>query len=910
MRGYLLRAILLVLLPFSVSAQNENNQWHFGEYASLDFSSGSPVATTGSSLFTYDMTASVSDNTGSLLFYSNSVTVWNRNHVPMPNGTGLLGHTSGGTSCVAVKKPGSNDLYYLFTVDAFAGSNGLRYSIIDMSLQSGFGDVTVKNQLLLSPATEKIAVVKHCNGQDYWIVCHQWNSNAFNAYLLTSSGLSSTPVVTNIGSNHTGGTLGTYNSIGQINFTEDGRKAVVAIYDLNLFEVLNFNNSTGVFSNNYTITNYPHAWGAEFSPDGNVLYTTQWNYSQVYQFDLQAGSAAAIQSSATLVGNATGPNSSYKAGYLDLGPDGKIYIAKFESYYLASVNNPNQLGSACGFIDNGVSLGTHRSYAGLPNRFIVHSVNPPSLTAANICEGDSTTFVLSGSPADSIHWNFGDPASGVLNTGTVPGHVFSGAGTFTVQAVIYYPCYSDTVSQSLTINAAPTANINGVFSLCSGQSTILTASGGSSYQWSGGSNASTQSISVNPVATTTYYVTAANGACISQPDTFTVQVTQAPVANISGVTTICSGQSTTLTAFSNSNVSYQWSGGASGTTQSITVSPTTTTTYYVIVNDGSCPGQPVSATVQVTPVPVVNVTGSTQVCSGDSTTLTATGSTNYQWSGGSTATTASITVSPAGPTTYFVTGSNGNCAGSPAQVTVTVAPSPNAFIGGPGTICHGTNTTLTGSGGGSYAWSTGATTSSITFISTATSTYSLVVTNSSGCSDTAYFTQVVQPPPFVNAGSDLTICQGDSIQLNGAFTGAQFYWTANSSLSNTIDLNTWVDPTVTTIYILNAYSFSDCFATDSVTVTVNPCTGITEHNELEALVIYPNPVGEQFEIQLNGYRSQVQVRLFDAQGREVYSATSDPAEKAIVNVANIARGLYLLKVSDGETQRIARVIVQ
>lgn len=361
-----------IALSFASLAQKEKNTWYFGDHAGLDFNSGIPVAITNGSMFTYDNCTSVSDNiTGNILFYSNGVDVWNSNHSVMPNGSGLLGNTTGGNSAFAVKQPGSNSLYYLFTNDAYAGSNGLRYSIVDMTLSAGLGDITTtKNIQLLYPCTEKVCAVLHNNMQDIWIIVHGWNNDEFYAYLLSNTGLNATPVVSQIGSVHSGGTLGTYNSMGQIAASPDGFKIGLAIFDMNQFELFDFNRTTGVLSNAVILPNYSKSWGIEFSGSGSKIYTSQWggsSASTIRQFDISSFNQSSILASESIIGTATSPDPNYKAGYMQRGPDDKIYVAKFASTYLAVINLPNNTGIACNFVDNGIDLNGKKSQAGLPS---------------------------------------------------------------------------------------------------------------------------------------------------------------------------------------------------------------------------------------------------------------------------------------------------------------------------------------------------------------------------------------------------------------------------------------------------------------------------------------------------------------------------------------------------------------
>ena len=234
--------------------------------------------------------------------------------------------------------------------------------------------------------------------------------------------------------------------------------------------------------------------------------------------------------------------------------------------------------------------------------------------------------------------------------------------------------------------------------------------------------------------------------------------------------TIESGQSTTLTATGGDT--YLWSNGA--TTASITVNPTATTTYEVTVNKNGCSSKDaVTVTVNTASAPPATVTadaGKDQtICTGSSTTLTASGGSVYKWSTG--ATTKSITVSPGATTTYSVTVSEGSVSDTD-EVLVTVNPLPIADAGTDVTIESGQSTTLTATGGDTYLWSNGATTASITVNPTATTTYEVTV-NKNGCTSKDAVTVTVNtasaPPTTVtaDAGKDQTICAWQQHYING-----------------------------------------------------------------------------------------------------------------------------------------------
>ena len=222
----------------------EGNVWYFGYNAGLDFNSGSPIALTDGQLYTLEGCASISDNNGDLLFYTDGMTVYDRNHIIMSNGTGLLGNNSSSQSGIIVKKPGSVSIYYIFTSDGVSGaSGGVAYSEIDMSLNNGLGDVTsIKNVVLFPNACEKITGILHQNGTDFWIVSRLENSNTYHSYLVTNSGINLTPIVTNIGPVYS-------DLIGYLKSSSNCAMITAANWSTGLVDLFDFDNSTGIISN-------------------------------------------------------------------------------------------------------------------------------------------------------------------------------------------------------------------------------------------------------------------------------------------------------------------------------------------------------------------------------------------------------------------------------------------------------------------------------------------------------------------------------------------------------------------------------------------------------------------------------------------------------------------------------------
>ncbi|MFD2245983.1 hypothetical protein [Pontibacter ruber] len=358
-------AVALSLSSLAAFAQGETANWYFGKNAGIAFKGDSAIALTNGRLITEEGSATISDKDGNLLFYTNGITVWNRNHRVMPNGNGLMGRNSSTQSALIIPKPGNDSIYYIFTTDIQAQSNGMRYNIVNMTKDGGNGDLTSKNNFMIAPATEKLTAVRHSNNRDWWVIGHRWNSNAYMAYLVNAEGVATEPVISRVGTIHGGNNR---KAIGYLVPSPDGTRLAAALWDdKSNFEVLRFNRSTGAVTDPVLLTGFVEAYGVCFSPDGTKLYGTVnakgGGKAQVVQFDLKAGDAAAITKSAVVVGSSGSP----RIGGLQLAPDGKIYIARKDNYHLAVIEKPNAAGKAAGFKDEGFRLAGKKSDLGLPN---------------------------------------------------------------------------------------------------------------------------------------------------------------------------------------------------------------------------------------------------------------------------------------------------------------------------------------------------------------------------------------------------------------------------------------------------------------------------------------------------------------------------------------------------------------
>ncbi len=470
---------LIVISTYTLQAQEQAAIWYFGENAGLDFNSGAPVALTDGQLNTLEGCATISDATGSLLFYTDGITVWNRNHIPMPNGTGLLGNPSSTQSGIIVPYPGNIDLYYIFTIHDAGEPEGLQYSILDMSLNGGLGDVITKNIPLATPVAEKLTAVEHINGTDIWVVAHGYGNNDFLGYLVTPTGLVTTPVVSSVGEILPIAPNG-QGTRGYMKISPDGQFLVSITTGTRLRELFRFDSFSGQISSAIDLNPYflplipPNAatfsYGAEFSSDSSKLYVTYTNfylnYTQehsIHQFDMSNYSEPAILASGVEIA----PIKPGGVGALQLAIDGKIYVAEFEKNYLSVINNPNLGGLASDYSPNTVPLLSGTSLSGLPP--FIQSFFVIGLRARNFCLGDATDFEVSSSdPILNIIWDFGDGNTSTLEN---PSHIYAAPGDYTVSVTVTTASETKIETKDITIYEIPIATtINGL-ERCSEQNT-------------------------------------------------------------------------------------------------------------------------------------------------------------------------------------------------------------------------------------------------------------------------------------------------------------------------------------------------------------------------------------------------------------------------------------------------------
>jgi hypothetical protein len=346
-----------------------NYNWFFGENAGMSFepiqSGGTPTPLSGA-MESQEGVSSISNQEGQLLFYTNGETVYTSGNTIMSNGTGLSSSGTSTQSSIIIPQPDSNK-YYIFTTDFNGSPNGFEYSIVNMDLQGGAGQIEAKNiKLINTSLTEKVTACSHSTEDAYWVITHTSGDTSYYSYKVSSTGLSG-PIITNIGSTHN-------TARGYMKTSPDCTKLISVLYDEDIIDIFDFEASAGTLSNFVSITGKTFdvgPYGLEFSSDSSKFYVSEGAGEKIYQYNLSYTAATDILANEIEVGYISGSS----LGSLQMGADERIYTADLGKSYLHSINRPNGLGVQCDFQENAFNLSTTPSSAvttnfsnwGLPN---------------------------------------------------------------------------------------------------------------------------------------------------------------------------------------------------------------------------------------------------------------------------------------------------------------------------------------------------------------------------------------------------------------------------------------------------------------------------------------------------------------------------------------------------------------
>lgn len=494
--------LFLLFIAVNAKAQNEDNVWVMGDFAGLDFNGAIPAPIQTAMNAQNKPSASVCDASGNLLFYTNGYQIFNRNNQIMPRGDSVIfflqppqsGNWNYLKRPAITPVPGASGKYYVFTTSLYnypgVGTVGaLLYSIVDMALDNGLGDVVPgQKRIILDTAgtsdgedgytgyatdIKNLTIAPGDNCSNVWLTTSSADRSyirdtmvRYRAYEITPAGIGTIPVISSFQAPFYPGVAygGYYSSIsGNMIFSPDGASMVCShnVYDnswsgRSWIDLLHFDPATGIFSGLKRFGDPPAAqspggscWYMNlcFSPDNSKLYagtgigsgSSPW-YG-LFQFNVNLLTAAAIDASRILIA---------PAGNWDtkLAPDGKIYITNAYGYQsLDRIEFPNLTGPAVQYTSNVVNLlpGT----ANMPTMYFSNYVVKAHVqaldtiyTSTNICRPAGDSILLRVDTGFNFVWNDGYTGNirTVYNAGRyIAGHQFHCTWHVDTFKIIYFP---------------------------------------------------------------------------------------------------------------------------------------------------------------------------------------------------------------------------------------------------------------------------------------------------------------------------------------------------------------------------------------------------------------------------------------------------------------------------------------
>lgn len=501
----------IVNTPSNYSHTKRYNEWMFATNSGLNFSGTRTVVTNQnntSRLGFSEANATICDRDGNLLFYTNGEVVWNRDHDTMPNGRNLEGDVSARQGAIITPVLNNPDRYYIFYIDGISGTlpsfKGLFYSVVDMNLDNGMGDVILseKNILLTDTTCEKLAAVLHKDSISYWIVTQKFKKDEYHAFLVTCDGVSDTAIVSYAGNDDA--------HIGDIRFSSDGKQALnlnrkgtggaLSMISSNI-QLLDFDNSTGEFTGVSAIvhdndsTLFPESVGICFSPNDSLFFIIMSSSSSKCYINSYERFHPNIKSTELTIDSVVD-----WALMLQTGPDDKIYYASYNNVaneYIHVITNPNNKSNPQVIHDFAKLLSERKLIFGL-NEVAYRLPWDKELDTAqiqsdtSICIGDMINIGVDSVVGYQYSWT---PAIG-LNDSSLSNPLASPSGTTKYILERKTVCLSSYDSVTITLPDYQTnfGSIDDTFCNTSG-SIKLTGENGISYLWSTGNI--TDSIFVN-----------------------------------------------------------------------------------------------------------------------------------------------------------------------------------------------------------------------------------------------------------------------------------------------------------------------------------------------------------------------------------------------------------------------------
>jgi hypothetical protein len=574
MKKYLFLFYLLLLQTITIQAQtgsiwrmgtNINNQKQF------NFNTPNNIYTQNCSFgcSSPEGNSTMDDGNGNVILQSTGRKVFDGNWNLLPNGDSIGFGDGAGNGCLILPHPGNIHQYYIFTVDQATAppydtsAVGLRYAIVDLTLNGGTGAVISKNNVLADSAYERMSCTRHCNGLDWWLVVHRWGTNRYYSFKISTNGIDTIPIISQSGPPLSDTFAGySYNQgfrYGSMRIAPNGKLLGITMSDNNNgggdnFQLFQFNNQTGIVGPRVFIDSVGN--GIEdtfcFSPDSKKVYRPDtgdngsfWGKNLVV-YELH--SMDSLQIALSENGLLADTNSVYFFGGIQIGVDGKLYVISGfpgNGKAITIIDNPDADSADIVMHLNQIPIGisTFHNFTQFPDCIFARKHQGVLRTRKCSYGLENETLILD-TMLNVVHeflWDFGDPASGVNNSSTErnPYHEFTAPGTYTITLTLQNACNQFTISYPFVYDFV-TVDAGSDQSLCAGDSSILNASatgGANNFLWHP-SNLLSDSTSSSPIAfpssNSLFIATQQPSGCV---DTVLVQVNQTntPVINPVGI---------------------------------------------------------------------------------------------------------------------------------------------------------------------------------------------------------------------------------------------------------------------------------------------------------------------------------------------------------------------------------------
>jgi len=509
-----------------------------------------------------------------------------------------------------------------------------------------------------------------------------------------------------------------------------------------------------------------------------------------------------------------------------------------------------------------------------------------------ICEGGQV--IMTGDATGDYSWT---PTNAAFSP-TSQTSIFSFDNSTNITATVDFGC-GLTASDSKIVYTSPSPTATGTpdTTICAGELLTLQAQGGSSYQWIGGP--ANQDWTVTPTSSPQNFTALIDSTNGCQAAHTVVVTTNTPTITVEGDTTVCTGETVTVSAAG--SATYQWVNGP--TTSDFTFD--VTETKYLVVTGTDMFGCSITDSVLVTEdqSPELVAMNDTGACLSKFITLDAGGNADsYLWSNGSMSSSTTFQLFSA--TTLTVLAENLNGCKSYDTVFVDRYLKPNGTIS-PGTdmlICEGASIDLTAGNGATYEWSTGDTTATISVSPASQTRYDVTIRSAEGCEDFKDVTISIDPlPTSAFRFQDFK----DSVQFtNQSSLATSYSWDFGDGNTST-DLDPFNIYDTSGMYTITLTATNDCGSVDS-SITINVTVpeiinGVDDLSAWSKIMLYPVPVLDHLNIKLDNHLyGDVQLELYDMTGKLISNKRGSKSAETYSDQLDLSRlesGVYTLQLS-------------